>query len=113
MTTEATGAAITLGTITLSMVFNKLNVGEKCLNILGYIPFVGTFSSYGRGCLAGAELTAGVALLIFANFAIAAPFLLHGVLNGIRVVFERVPGVSLVTCLPYDLFFGRCFPYPV
>jgi hypothetical protein len=103
---------------------------EKGLNLAGYIPVVsmisGTLrSTYGKTLIitgvAGGALLAIVAL--FDRNAVgrqkglekAMKFLVtcsvHGIANIGRSRIERVPFLSLVTCLPYDLL-GIRFVYP-
>ena len=96
---------------------SSLEVFERCLNIAGYIPGVGTISGQLlRGSLATIETISGVALVILAavpysqgsiggqvafNFGVA--LIGHGILNGVRITVEYFPGVSLFTALPYDI----------
>lgn len=97
---------------------------EKGLNIAGYIPVVGTISAVVRATIAKVQMTVGAVMagLNYLGSILARDpqrqqelekravksleFVGHGVLNAIRAIFEFVPFVSLVTCLPYDLY-GR------
>lgn len=95
--------------------FVFLETLEKGLNVVGYIPFVGSVSAWVRENLGRIEVIAGIVFailsLVQANAAtnklyltIGLTFLGHGILNQLRALLEYVPGVPLFTTLPYDLY---------
>ncbi len=99
----------------------KLEIFEKGLNFIGYVPIAGTFSSNVRRVLAVAEMVTAVALGVFAAGCfftgnpmgapaayLAAKFAVHSAANEFRSYLETIPGVSLWTCLPYDLISYAC-----
>jgi hypothetical protein len=104
-----------------------LTAFETGLNYAGYVPILSSFSAPVRAGYGKIEIICGVAAAaIFAIRALLAEgaqkevlwnksdealeYVAHGLANIIRAVFELVPFVSLVTCLPYDLF-GERFSY--
>jgi hypothetical protein len=108
-----------------------LNDFEAGLNIAGYFPIVSTFSgslriSYGKleiiGAIAVAALIAVRALFLTNDsdrnrefrkaVEVLIDYSLHGFANIMRGTIEVAPFVSLVTCLPYDLW-GHRFAYPI
>lgn len=105
-----------------------LTTFETGLNYAGYVPIVSSFSAVVRAEYGKIEIICGIAAAVF--FAVRAllaegaqkeflwkrsedslEYVAHGFANIIRAVFECVPFVSLVTCLPYDLCKNR-FSYP-
>lgn len=95
--------------------FVFLETFEKGLNVVGYIPFVGSFSASVREILGRIEFLAGIVFstlsLVQQNGATKTLYLTvgltclgHGCLNQIRALVEVVPGVALATALPYDLY---------
>ncbi|WP_068469449.1 hypothetical protein [Candidatus Protochlamydia phocaeensis] len=94
---------------------------EHGLNIMGYIPIVGTFSACIRFTYGKMEMITGLAvsLISFTGSIFASDlqrqqalesraikaieYSLHGWLNMGRCFLEIIPFISLVTCLPYDL----------
>ncbi len=106
--------------------FACLETFEYSLNIIGYIPIVGSISAHVRKFYGSLEIISGIALAIFAvglelrqsknaklYFTIGSTLIGHGILNSIRALFEEKIGVSLITTLPYDLiatfYAGRRF----
>lgn len=102
---------------------------EQGLNIAGYIPLVSSLSGglrfeYGKLEIIGALAAAAImcinalfnsdasekAVLLNKAGEVVIKYSLHGVANMVRGLFEIVPFVSLVTCLPYDLM-GSRFAY--
>lgn len=102
---------------------------ENAMNVAGYVPILSTISgglrmTYGNIEVVGA-IVAAAFLAIQALFTsdssaksdlfnqsgkVLVKYSLHGFANCIRSVFESVPFLSLVTCLPYDLM-GNRFSY--
>lgn len=97
-----------------------LTVFETGLNYAGYIPIVSSFSAPVRAGFGKIEIIGGIAAaaffalralcaegdekaLLWRNSEISLEYVAHGFANIIRAVFECIPFVSLVTCLPYDL----------
>lgn len=111
--------------INFQQTFIMLETFENGLNLLGYVPFIGSIGAVTRNVYAQIEAIAGVifgALAIglrfqgnqaHTYFVIAGTLLGHSMLNGIRSCFEAAPGVALLSTLPYDLmstwYFGRRF----
>lgn len=105
--------------------YRNIDALEKTLNVLGYVPILGTFTGTGgRGVLAAAEIVSGIALAVLYVISFANPlapfygqtavlFLSHGFLNGFRANIEMHPMQSLIFCLPFDFFVGRMFTYPI
>lgn len=103
-----------------------LNKFEKGLNMVGYVPFVGSFSGGLRIGMGKIGVISGVALTAIglggeltglmksqkaANVVdLGTNYIKNGVTNIGRGILEFLPGVSLVTCLPYDLS-GRRISY--
>lgn len=102
---------------------------EYGLNVVGYVPLISTISSgirmtYGNveviGAIAAAAILAIKALFTSDSEArselfnqsgkVLAKYSLHGLANCLRSLFESVPFLSLITCLPYDLA-GNRFSY--
>jgi hypothetical protein len=95
--------------------FMFLETFEKGLNIIGYIPVVGTFGAGVRNTYAKVEVAAGVVFAAIAigvhlqgnpsraYFIIGATLFGHGVLNEIRSYLEAVPFLPWLTTLPYDI----------
>jgi hypothetical protein len=98
--------------------FISLETFETGLNVVGYIPYIGSISAWVRDRYSLLEIITGVglAILSFVNhrqgdvpaskvyLTVAATFLGHGILNQIRSAIEAVPLLPLVTTLPYDFF---------
>jgi hypothetical protein len=93
--------------------FVALEITEKALNVLGYMPVVGTFTSYIRGGLAKIEAITGIGLAIIGligtssasnvYLSISVTLIGHAMLNGLRTAFEYKTLLPLVTTLPYDI----------
>jgi hypothetical protein len=113
--------------LTFRDTFIVLETFEQGLNIAGYIPLIGSFSAaYIRRNYGQVEIIVGLAFVIFgaglsiqgnpkaiAYLKFGATLIGHGLLNLIRMNFEIVPGLPLITTLPYDLlatyYIGRRF----
>lgn len=107
--------------------FFVLETFETGLNALGYIPVIGNASASIRKYYSVIEAITGVALLILSCIcrwqremlvaktllSTGATFLGHAVLNWLRAHVEEIPGLPLVTTLPYDIcatyFVGKRF----
>ena len=108
-----------------------LNSFEGGLNVAGYVPIVSTFSgalriNYGKleviGAIVAAVLITARALFLVNTsdrdrelkraLDVFTCYTLHGIANIFRGILETIPLISLVTCLPYDLY-GKRFAYPV
>jgi hypothetical protein len=109
-------------------VFTFLETFERGLNIVGYIPVIGTLGAFVRNHYAKIEAVAGAAFAVFATglyvqgnpsrayYIIGGTLFGHAILNEIRSYFEAMPGVALITTLPYDIIAtvyvgGRFFSY--
>lgn len=110
--------------MTLQNLNRSFETVESCLNWMGYIPVVGTFSACVRYSLGDAQLTVAIAIgaINYVGSVFAAneerqhdlesravkslEYAVHGCLNMGRAFLEFVPFVSLVTCVPYDVM-GR------
>jgi hypothetical protein len=106
-------------------VFMLLETFEKGLNVIGYIPVVGSMSAVVRNHYAKIEAVAGIVFAAFAigihlqgnpsraYFIIGGTLLGHSLLNEGRSLIEMVPGLPLITTLPYDvlstMYLGRRF----
>lgn len=114
--------------INFQNIFALLETFERGLNVVGYIPVIGSVSAVVRNNYAKIEAVAGVAFAILATgiylqgnpshayYLIAGTLFGHAILNEIRSYFEAVPGVALFTTLPYDIIAtiyvgGRFFSY--
>ena len=105
-----------------------LSKAEEALNLVGYIPLVSIISAAIRS-LAG-KLQALLSFVFavgsfiagwfsphhkklkhFQNCRLGIEHLLHGLFNVVRALFEAVPFLSLVTCLPYDRILKKRFKY--
>lgn len=106
--------------LNVGIAFKKLELFELGLNKLGYIPLVGTGVSYLRSALSVVQVIAAIAISAFALYSffagqlmfpfyvqVASKLLGHGILNYVRQHFESQPFIPLITCLPYDWYFGR------
>jgi hypothetical protein len=108
----------------ITAVYHNLEALESKLNLLGYIPFIGSISGkWGRGTLATAQAVTGFAIGCFYLFSFANPLasfygsvavvmIKHSILNTIRGSIEVSPFTPLIVLLPIDILFGRVFPYP-
>lgn len=98
--------------------FIFLEAFEKGLNIAGYIPIIGTISGVIRAGYTKIEFISGVALAALAfgmhlqgnpsglstYLAVGITLIAHSLLNGLRACIEIVPGLPIITTLPYDLY---------
>src|ERR1700722_10255330 len=88
--------------------FIFLELFEKCLNIAGYIPVIGSVSATIRNNYAKIELVAGIAFTILAvvfhvqqnqysafYLSVGATFVGHALLNELRSYIEVVPFLHL------------------
>lgn len=107
--------------------FLMLETFERTLNLAGYIPVIGSISAVIRGGYAKIEMITGIAFAIFSvlhgdpttasiYLSVGVTLIAHSLLNAIRMCFELVPFMPLVTTLPYDLYATyvvgrRFFPY--
>lgn len=113
-------------TVQIAGIRAGLEILERGLNIVGYIPVVGSIGAYTRGTLATLQIITGIALAILSIGMGGTGALLcwqfgtalvgHSILNGLRCMVEYPPCVALVTTLPYDIISlvvigGRLFPY--
>lgn len=110
--------------MTLQSLNQSFETVEKFLNVLGYIPVVGSFSACARYSYGELQFTMAVAISainyvgsVFAEneekqrklesrAVKSLEYAVHGCLNMGRALLEILPLVSLATCLPYDLM-GR------
>lgn len=109
-----------IGGFNVAETFLLLETIERGLNVVGYIPLIGSLSAGVRDTYATAEAIAGIALIAFAigssiqgnpqplYTVVGGTLLGHAILNGIRSLFEAVPFVALVTTLPYDILTASC-----
>lgn len=109
--------------ITQTQLEKTLAKAEEALNLIGYIPLVSLLSAAVRS-LGGMlqiflSLTFAASSLFakksesFWDFKMAISHFFHGLANVIRAKIEAVPGLSLITCLPYDRLLKKRFKYPV
>lgn len=97
--------------------FVLLEAFEKGLNVVGYIPVLGTAAATIRYYYSNVELISGLAFAIFSlgihlqgnvqagfYFTIGLTLFGHAILNGLRSSVEAVPTLPLFTALPYDLY---------
>lgn len=101
---------------------------EEALNLVGYIPLLSVISASVRSV--GGKLQAlGGLLFALGCFGLGwfsphhkkrklfqlcrngIEYLIHGLLNIFRSIFEAIPFLSLVTCLPYDRVLQKRFKY--
>ena len=113
--------------ITKEQLAKTLAKGEEALNLIGYIPMISILSAALRTLAGKLQAVLGIGIAIFSliagfksprnkirhflNFRISIEHFLHGVCNILRAMFEAVPFLSLVTCLPYDRLFKKRFKY--
>ena len=104
----------TVDTSAFTNTFVALEAFEKGLNVVGYVPLLGSLASAVRSYYARIEMVAGIALAIFSLtqndasqtifFTVGVTFMGHSLLNFGRAILEAFPTVPLFTCLPYDLY---------
>ena len=106
--------------INIQETFLLLETFERGLNLIGYIPFVGTRSAQVRNVFAAIEGVSGVvfvALSLEASvqghpnrlYSVLGETLIgHSILNMIRSYVETIHFVPLVTTLPYDVIGAQC-----
>jgi hypothetical protein len=114
-------------TITKEQLARTLAKGEEALNLIGYIPMISILSAALRTFGGKLQALIGLCFAIFSlimglksskgkichflNFRMGLEHFLHGLFNMLRALFEAVPFLSLVTCLPYDRVLKKRFKY--
>lgn len=92
----------------------QLNEFEKGLNVLGYIPVLGSVTGIFRMAMGTIVLITGVALEVLGQqlvrtnpeskmMEIGINYQDNGNANITRGLLELLPGMSICFCLPYDL----------
>jgi len=106
---------------------------EKYLNVIGYVPFVGALSGAIRVIYGAVQAIVGLAVAIFAGINMlyhnhkknteeaeyyktlalkGLNYAAQGGLNIGRGFIEKVPGLALITTLPFDLSGKKILKYP-
>ncbi len=120
----------------MTIVKSLRQIGQACeslegvLNILGYIPIVGTLSALIRFFYGKVQVFGGLIVLLISLVAsifgrpakkrtwkhaleLGGHFIRHGFLNYGRSLVEFIPFLPLITCLPYDRLGTKILDYEI